>query len=82
MISGATYHKIDDSGLHYSVDNIPKVLAVDNIVVCAGQESNKDLVEALVRLEVPHTVIGGAKLAGELDALRAVKDGTQLGYAI
>lgn len=82
MISGATYHKIDDSGFHYSVDNIPKVLAVDNIVVCAGQESNKDLVEALVRLEVPHTVIGGAKLAGELDALRAVKDGTQLGYAI
>jgi len=82
MISGATYHKIDDSGLHYSVDNIHKVLAVDNIVVCAGQESNKDLVEALVRLEVPHTVIGGAKLAGELDALRAVKDGTQLGYSV
>ncbi|HRF07923.1 MAG TPA: NADPH-dependent 2,4-dienoyl-CoA reductase [Xanthobacteraceae bacterium] len=82
MISGATYHKIDDNGLHYSVDNIPKVLAVDNIVVCAGQESNKDLVEALVRLEVPHTVIGGAKLAGELDALRAIKDGTQLGYSV
>lgn len=82
MISGATYHKIDDDGLHYSVDNIPTVLAVDNIVVCAGQESNKDLVEALVRLEVPHTVIGGAKLAGELDALRAIKDGTQLGYSV
>lgn len=82
MVSGATYHKIDGIGLHYSVDNIRKVLPVDNVVVCAGQESNKDLVAALLELQVPHTVIGGAMFAGELDALRAIKDGTKLGYNI
>ena len=84
QISGATYDRIDDAGLHLSFrdeeGNITdtRILEVDNVVICAGQESVRDLADALIaRGLVPH-VIGGAELAAELDAQRAIRQGTEL----
>ena len=74
QVSGATYDLIDDAGLHITVDGEKRVIAVDHVVVCAGQESVRDLVaESSGRY-----VIGGADVAAELDAKRAIKQGTEL----
>ncbi len=74
QVSGATYDLIDDAGLHITVDGEQRVIAVDHVVVCAGQESVRDLVaESSGRY-----VIGGADVAAELDAKRAIKQGTEL----
>jgi 2,4-dienoyl-CoA reductase (NADPH2) len=82
MISGATYHAIDDEGLHYSVDGKPHVLAVDHVVLCAGQHSNRTLYDALVARGVKPKVIGGADVAAELDALRAIDQATRLAMTL
>jgi len=75
MVTGVTYEKIDDDGLHITVAGESRVLDVDNVIVCAGQISLNDLVEGL---EKPHHLIGGADLAAELDAKRAIDQGTRL----
>jgi 2,4-dienoyl-CoA reductase (NADPH2) len=72
QVSGATYVRVDDAGLHLTVDGEPRVLDVDHVVVCAGQESVRDL-EAEGRY-----VIGGADVAAELDAKRAIEQGTRV----
>jgi 2,4-dienoyl-CoA reductase (NADPH2) len=82
MLAGCRYERIDDAGLHVTRDGKPEVLAVDTVVVCAGQEPEQSLVGALRAKGVPTDVIGGAKRAGELDALRAIDEGTRLAYAI
>ena len=83
MISGVEYLKIDDEGLHVRInDGLPQVLPVDNIIVCAGQESNTDLYTALVQKNLPVHLIGGALEAAELDAKRAIRQGTELALAI
>ncbi|CAN5192467.1 NADPH-dependent 2,4-dienoyl-CoA reductase [soil metagenome] len=74
QVSGATYDLIDDAGLHLTVDGEQRVLAVDHVVVCAGQESVRDLVTD----DATRYVIGGADVAAELDAKRAIKQGTEL----
>ena len=56
----------------------PQVLAVDTIVICAGQEPRRDLVPALVAAGIPHEIIGGADVALELDAKRAIAQGTKV----
>jgi 2,4-dienoyl-CoA reductase (NADPH2) len=58
------------------------VLAVDTVVICAGQEPRRDLVPALVAAGIAHTLIGGADVALELDARRAIAQGTEVALAL
>lgn len=74
MISGVTYNKIDDDGLHISVGDESRVLPVDTIVICAGQDSERSLLKHLPKAHL----IGGADVAAELDAQRAIDQGTRL----
>lgn len=78
MLIGVNYEKIDDGGLHIEVDGKKQVLAVDNIIVCAGQESRADLQQELLQANVATHLIGGAQEAKELDAKRAIAQGTKL----
>jgi 2,4-dienoyl-CoA reductase (NADPH2) len=82
MLSGVEYEKIDDGGLHIKVDGAPQVLAVDTIVICAGQEPRRDLVAGLVAAGIRHQLIGGADVAEELDAKRAIAQGTRVALAL
>ena len=75
LVSGATYDRIDDAGLHVTVDGATRVIEADTIVVCAGQESVRDLYDGLGR---EAHLIGGADVAAELDAKRAIKQGTEV----
>ncbi|RDI99532.1 NADPH-dependent 2,4-dienoyl-CoA reductase [Dyella solisilvae] len=78
MLGGVTYERFDDSGLHITVDGQPQVLPVDNVIICAGQEPNRGLADALLAAGVKTHVIGGADVAAELDAKRAIDQGTRL----
>jgi 2,4-dienoyl-CoA reductase (NADPH2) len=78
MIRGVSYERIDDAGLHISVAGRPRVLAVDDVVICAGQEPQRELVAALSGAEARVHLIGGADVAAELDAKRAIDQGTRL----
>ncbi|MFV0494195.1 FAD-dependent oxidoreductase [Mycobacterium sp.] len=81
QLSGVNYERIDDDGLHISFEpdrRRPRVLAVDTVVVCAGQEPVRDLEDGLRRMGVDPHIICGAALANELDAKRAIKEGTEL----
>jgi 2,4-dienoyl-CoA reductase (NADPH2) len=83
MIKSVTYDRIDDDGLHITIRKGDKteesrVLDVDTIILCTGQESVRDLVEPLEVLGKPVHVIGGADVAAELDAKRAIKQATEL----
>lgn len=81
QLSGVNYERIDDAGLHISfgTDHIDRqLLAVDNVVLCAGQDSVRDLEDALRANGTEPHVIGGAALAAELDAKRAIREGTEL----
>ncbi|MBZ4016767.1 oxidoreductase [Streptomyces purpurogeneiscleroticus] len=78
MTPGATYERIDDEGLHITVDGEKSVLAADTIVLCAGQEPRRELYDALVAAGHSAHVIGGADVAAELDAKRAILQGTRL----
>uniref|UniRef100_UPI004048DFE1 oxidoreductase n=1 Tax=Limnohabitans sp. TaxID=1907725 RepID=UPI004048DFE1 len=75
---GVTYLRIDDEGLHYQIQNETRVLAVDHVVVCAGQVSNTSLAEDLQALGVTPYLIGGAHQAEELDATRAIDQAMRL----
>lgn len=81
MIGGVSYDKIDDAGLHITVDGEQRVLDVDHVVICAGQESRKDLYTEDSATANYH-IIGGAEFAGELDAKRAIKQGAELAAAL
>ncbi|MEU4343373.1 NADPH-dependent 2,4-dienoyl-CoA reductase [Nocardia sp. NPDC023852] len=81
QIGGVNYERIDDHGLHVSFGakrERPQLIPVDNVVVCAGQESVRDLVAPLRAADVNVHLIGGADLAAELDAKRAIDQGTRL----
>ncbi|WP_433545568.1 FAD-dependent oxidoreductase [Streptomyces sp. CA-294286] len=82
MVPGATYERIDDEGLHVVVGGERRVLAVDTVVLCTGQEPRRDLYEELVAGGVPVHLIGGADVAAELDAKRAIRQGTELAAAL
>jgi len=82
MLGGVTYNRIDDSGVHVTLDGAERVVPADTVIVCAGQEPNRALVSGLeARGKKPH-LIGGAKLASELDAKRAMLEGAQLAAAL
>ncbi|WP_174186701.1 NADPH-dependent 2,4-dienoyl-CoA reductase [Nocardia barduliensis] len=81
QIGGVNYERIDDNGLHISFGakrQRPQLIPVDNVVVCAGQESVRDLEAPLRAAGVSLHLIGGAELAAELDAKRAIDQGTRL----
>ncbi|EPG37745.1 NADPH-dependent 2,4-dienoyl-CoA reductase [Acinetobacter colistiniresistens] len=78
MIAGASYDKVDDQGLHITVDGQSRVLEVDNVVICAGQESYTAMFDQLKAEGKNVHLIGGAKEAGELDAKRAIRQGAEL----
>ncbi|MEU5327348.1 NADPH-dependent 2,4-dienoyl-CoA reductase [Streptomyces parvus] len=82
MIAGASYDLIDDEGLHLTVDGERRVLPVDTVVLCAGQEPRRELYEELSAGAVPVHLIGGADVAAELDAKRAIRQGTELAAAL
>lgn len=82
MWGGVQYLQIDDAGLHILRDGEPVLLEVDNVVICAGQEPNRALEEALRRAGKPVHIIGGADVALELDARRAIAQGTKLALTI
>ena len=78
MLGGVSYERFDDQGLHITVDGQAQVLPVDNVIVCAGQEPNRSLADALIAAGIKTHVIGGADVAAELDAKRAIDQGTRL----
>jgi 2,4-dienoyl-CoA reductase (NADPH2) len=78
QLSGVNYERVADDGLHISFGSDPRVLAVDDVVICAGQESVRDLADGLRRRGVEPYVIGGADVAAEIDAKRAIRQGTEL----
>jgi 2,4-dienoyl-CoA reductase (NADPH2) len=83
MVHGAQYQAIDDAGLHYTgADGEPRVLGVDTIVLCAGQESSRDLYDQLQARGVASRLIGGAHVAAELDAAAAIDEATRLALSI
>ncbi|MFN0173200.1 MAG: FAD-dependent oxidoreductase [Saprospiraceae bacterium] len=75
MWNEVEYLKIDDAGLHITVQGKPQLLEVENVVVCAGQESMRELYAPLVAAGIKVHLIGGAKEASELDAQRAIEEG-------
>ena len=81
QLSGVNYERVSDDGLHISFGpkrERPRLLAVDNVVVCAGQEPVRDLEDDLRQMGIDPHIIGGAAFAVELDAKRAIKQGTEL----
>lgn len=84
MLTGVEYLKIDDEGLHIRRNDKVEVLNVDNVVLCTGQDSERTLAQELSQIapQVSVHVIGGADVASELDAKRAIRQGTELGFRI
>lgn len=82
MMNGVTYHKIDDRGLHITHRDKDRVLDVDNVVVCAGQEPLRELLPDLEAAGITTHLIGGVEKAAELDAQRAIDQGVRLGAGI
>ena len=79
MLAGVEYRKIDDQGLHIAVGGMPRLLEVDHVIVCAGQDSLTELMPAAPSASGPRFhLIGGAALAAELDAKRAIREGAEL----
>ncbi|KUJ78853.1 NADPH-dependent 2,4-dienoyl-CoA reductase [Ruegeria profundi] len=84
FVGGVNYEKIDEDGLHVSFGEDradPTVIAADTIVLCAGQVSDRSLADALIERGITPHVIGGADVAAELDAKRAINQGTRLAAA-
>ena len=79
MMPGCEYTKIDDDGLHIKVNDETSVLPVDNVIICAGQEPLRELTEGL---NIPFHLIGGADVASELDAKRAIDQGTRVAASL
>ncbi|WP_329276695.1 NADPH-dependent 2,4-dienoyl-CoA reductase [Streptomyces sp. NBC_01451] len=82
MVPGVRYDRIDDAGLHVTVDGTSTVLPVDTVVLCTGQEPRRDLYDELLAAGRSVHLIGGADVAAELDAKRAIKQGTELAAAL
>ena len=82
MINGVAYEKIDDDGLHIGLKGKSRVLEVDTVIICAGQEPLRDLKDELENQGMPIHLIGGADLAVELDAKRAIDQGARLAARI
>ncbi len=82
MLGKVVYERFDDEGLHITVDGRAQTLPVDHVVVCAGQQPNRALADELLAAGMKVHVIGGADVAAELDAKRAIAQGTRLACEI
>jgi len=85
MLAGVQYERIDDAGLHIATGENheeKQTLEVDNIIICAGQTSQRELLEPLKEKGIEVHVIGGADIAAELDAKRAIKQGTEIANSL
>jgi len=82
MLAGVTYHRIDDRGLSITCGGEAQVLPVDHVVICAGQEPRLELVRGIENAGYRPHLIGGSKLATELDARRAIDEGSRLAAAL
>jgi 2,4-dienoyl-CoA reductase (NADPH2) len=82
MVPGAEYRRIDDDGLHLSLGGEEHTLEVDTIVLCTGQDPARELHEELAERGIASHLIGGADVAAELDAKRAIDQGTRLAAAL
>ncbi|WP_327406131.1 NADPH-dependent 2,4-dienoyl-CoA reductase [Streptomyces sp. NBC_01288] len=82
MVPGVQYDLIDDAGLHVTVDGRSTVLEVDTVVLCTGQDPRRDLYDELTAAGRSVHLIGGADVAAELDAKRAIKQGTEVAAAL
>ncbi|MEU8839521.1 NADPH-dependent 2,4-dienoyl-CoA reductase [Streptomyces roseus] len=81
-VAGATYDRIDDEGLHITVGDEQRLVPADTVVLCTGQEPRRDLYEALLAAGARPHLIGGADVAAELDAKRAIRQGTELAASL
>ena len=82
MLGGVEYERIDDAGLHIRVEGEPRLLEVDTVIVCAGQEPARGLYDELIARGLAAQLIGGAFEASELDAKRAILQATELAVAV
>lgn len=82
MVAGVTYRRIDEAGLHIAVDEQERLLPVDTVVLCAGQEPQRELADELRQAGCTVHLIGGADVAAELDAKRAIDQGVRLAAVI
>lgn len=82
FLGGVSYTRFDEDGLHIEVDGEPRILEVDHVVVCAGQVSEVALAEPLRAAGLEVHVVGGAALAAELDAKRAIRQGTEVALTL
>ena len=80
QLTGVAYRRIDDAGVHITVEGEERVVPADTVVVCAGQEPARSLYDELAARGVKAHIIGGAERAAELDAMRAIDQGTRLAY--
>jgi 2,4-dienoyl-CoA reductase (NADPH2) len=78
MIGGVSYHAITPEGLQISRDGVSELLQVDSVILCAGQEPSRGLADRLAAQGIAAHVIGGADVASELDAKRAIDQGARL----
>jgi len=82
MRPGVSYKSITDNGLLIEIDGKEELLAVDNVIICAGQEPNRELQQALENAGMNVHLIGGANVAAELDAKRAIRQAAELAMVI
>jgi 2,4-dienoyl-CoA reductase (NADPH2) len=82
MVPGVQYDRIDDAGLHVTIDGHSTVLPVDTVVLCTGQEPRRELYDQLAAAGRSAHLIGGAETATELDAKRAIRQGTEVAAAM
>ena len=82
MIPGVSYQRIDDAGLHVTIGGESQVLNVDHVIICAGQDPRRELADPLQTAGKTVHLIGGCDVAMELDARRAIAQGTRLALSI
>jgi 2,4-dienoyl-CoA reductase (NADPH2) len=82
QLGGVEYLGVDDAGLHIRVEGVEQLLDVDHVVICAGQESNRSLLDELAAAGIVAQLIGGADVAAELDAKRAIDQGSRVAAAL
>jgi 2,4-dienoyl-CoA reductase (NADPH2) len=82
MLDGVAYRRIDDRGLYIERNGGPQLIEADNVVICAGQEPLRELEAPLKAAGVETHLLGGALVAAELDAKRAIEEGSRLAASL
>ena len=82
MVNAVEYVRVDDAGLHVLIGGQPKTFDVDTVIICAGQEPERSLYDALEAEGLSVDLVGGAYEAAELDAKTAINQATQLAAAV